>query len=319
MKPFRKHVALAVDGGGIRGVVVTQALAMLEEALGKPAHEIFQLAVGTSTGAIIAAGLGAHISAQEMTQLYRKEGPKIFRRSWRTALFPLSKVRYPAEGLAEALRTYFGERRMGDFWISQPPMDVVITTIDLAENRTRFVKPWKEEYADWPVAKAVQASCTVPTYFPVVEGRYIDGGVGSYANPCYLAAYEAQQCLGWDPAETTLISLGTGREPHAFAPENAGKLWAWDWLMPMLGAFLQSAYDQQVHLVDTYFPELDFRRFQVDLEQPIEMDAADQVDRLAGYGVRLGRMILNDAVDRAQGVSPKLAPEKDGLTAARKE
>ena len=41
---------------------------------------------------------------------------------------------------------------------------------------------------------------------------------------------------------------------------------AWDWLEPTLDAFLTSAGDQQVHLVETFFQELDFRRFQVDLK-----------------------------------------------------
>ena len=50
MKPFRKHVAIAIDGGGIRGVAVTRALMMLEEALSLPSHHIFRLTAGTSTG-----------------------------------------------------------------------------------------------------------------------------------------------------------------------------------------------------------------------------------------------------------------------------
>jgi patatin-like phospholipase/acyl hydrolase len=49
MKPFRKHVAIAVDGGGIKGVIVTRALAILEDHLGQSSHEIFRLAAGTST------------------------------------------------------------------------------------------------------------------------------------------------------------------------------------------------------------------------------------------------------------------------------
>lgn len=53
MKPFRKHVAVAIDGGGIRGIIVAKALAMLEECLDRPVHDIFRLAAGTSTGAII--------------------------------------------------------------------------------------------------------------------------------------------------------------------------------------------------------------------------------------------------------------------------
>ena len=58
MKPFRKHVAIAVDGGGIKGVIVTRALAILEDYLGQSSHEIFRLAAGTSTGSIISAGTG---------------------------------------------------------------------------------------------------------------------------------------------------------------------------------------------------------------------------------------------------------------------
>ena len=59
MKPFRKNVAIAIDGGGIKGVIVTRALASLERHLSKPVHDIFRLAAGTSTGSIISAGIGA--------------------------------------------------------------------------------------------------------------------------------------------------------------------------------------------------------------------------------------------------------------------
>ncbi len=155
----------------------------------------------------------------------------------------------------------------------------MITTFDLMTNHTRFIKPWKTEYADWPVVLAVRASCTVPTYYPVVNGRYVDGGVGDYANPCYLAAYEAAYVLNWDPAETTLISLGTGRDPYHWETENARQYWAWQWLGPILGAFLQSADDQQVNLVSTFFKTLDFRRFQVDEKESIAMDDPSKTSR----------------------------------------
>ena len=305
MKPFRKNVAIAIDGGGIKGVIVTQALSVLEDALNKTVPEIFRLAVGTSTGSIISAGIAAGMSARRMNQLYIDMGRSVFPHTWRKTLFPLTRYRYPVEPFTTALNTYFGDLKMGDFWETSPQTDLVVTTYDLEQNRTLFIKPWKLEYADWPVAKAVQASCTVPTYFPVVEGRYIDGGVGSYGNPCYLAAYEARECLSWDPAETTLISLGTGRNPYTSSPQTTPRLRAWDWISRISGVFLQSAYDQQVHLVDTYFKELDFRRFQINLRETIEMDDTSQIDRLVAYGCRLGRMILNDQVDRAQGVIPK--------------
>ncbi|MFN2304405.1 MAG: patatin-like phospholipase family protein, partial [Anaerolineales bacterium] len=188
MKAFRKNVGIAIDGGGMRGIIVTQALAALEDFLGKPVHQIFRLAVGTSTGSIISAGIAANKTAKQMTEAYIQMGSAIFSKTWRKRLFPLTRYRYPAESLINGLVDHFGETKMNAFWESQPKTDLVITTYDLLENRTRFVKPWKEEYAHWPVTKAVQASCTVPTYFPIVENRFIDGGVGSYGNPCYVAA-----------------------------------------------------------------------------------------------------------------------------------
>jgi uncharacterized protein len=305
MKPFRKHAAIAIDGGGIRGIIPVMALAVLEEALGKPAGEIFTLAAGTSTGSIISAGIGAGISAKEMVKLYVELGPQIFPNSLRKKLFPLSRYRYSPAALMEALTIYFGDRCMADFWTQENKIDVVITTFDLVDNNTRFIKPWKEQYGSWPVVNAVRASSTVPTIFPVFEGRYVDGGVGAYGNPSYLAAYEAQFILDWDPAETTLISLGTGREPYRFEPNEAGRLWAWQWLKPMFGAFLQSSDDQQLHLVDTFFKAIDFRRYQVDLPEPIEMDDVSKIDLLCEQGERMGRMVLNEMTDPAQYILAK--------------
>lgn len=306
MKPFRKNVALAIDGGGIRGVIVTQALALLEAELGQPIYRLTRLTAGTSTGAIVAAGIAAGISAQDLTSLYISLGPKVFPVTLRKLLFPLTRYRYPATPLETFLRASFGERKMGDFWLGNQRTDIVITAFDLLENRNLFIKPWKEKYADWPVAKAVQASCTVPTYFPVVDGRYIDGGVGAYANPCYLAAYEASQILGWDPAETTLLSFGTGRSPYTFSQQLARRLLPWEWIARIFGAFLQSADDQQVHLVQSFFANLDFRRYQIDLQEPIGMDEVNKIDRLVEYGKRMGRMVLEDRYDRAMEVIPDL-------------
>jgi hypothetical protein len=39
MIPFRKNLAIAIDGGGIRGLIVTQALTALESHLGMPLHQ----------------------------------------------------------------------------------------------------------------------------------------------------------------------------------------------------------------------------------------------------------------------------------------
>ncbi len=310
MKPFRKHVALAVDGGGIKGVVASRALAVLEEHLQKPAYEVFGLLAGTSTGAIVTAGIATGLFGEEIHRLYCEFGPLVFKRTLRSTLWPLTRYRYPLEPLRQALEDQLGSKTMADFWAEDHPLDLVITAFDLIENDTLFIKPFKEAGSEepWPVVKAVLASSAVPSYFPPVENRYVDGGVGSYHNPCYVAAYEARFVLGWDPAQTTLISLGTGRNPSHLEPEQIANFWPWHWIGPVLGAFQESADDQQVHLVKTFFPELDFRRFQVDLDRTYPMDDPDNIPALTEYGNRLGEMILADQLDGALGIQPKRAP-----------
>jgi predicted acylesterase/phospholipase RssA len=313
MKPFRKNVALAVDGGGIKGVIVSRAIAILEEHLQRPAFEVFRLLVGTSTGAIVTAGISTGLFGEELHNLYCDLGPKIFRKTWRSALWPLTRYRYPLEPLQKALEEYLGSKLMGDFWFSEKPTDLVITAFDLVKNKTLFIKPFNQSkgYDQWPVVKAVLASSSVPSYFPPVENRYVDGGLGSYHNPCYVAAYEAQYVLEWDPAETTLISLGTGREPHSLDPNQIKQFWPWHWISPVLGAFQQSSDDQQVHLVNTFFKQLDFRRFQVNLNELYPLDEPDKIPELTGYGDQLGEMILSDQTDQAMEIQPNKAMDPD--------
>ena len=308
MKTFRKNLAIAIDGGGIKGVIVTRALSMLEDHLKKPVHQVAGLLAGTSTGSIISAGIGSGMTAASMHDLYVTLGDTIFRKSWRTFFWPLTRYRYPHRPLAEALRKNIGDIQMQEFWEKDPKIDVVITAFDLVENRSRFFKPYKPECRTMPVVDAVLASSSVPTYFPVVDGRYVDGGVGSYANPCYLAAYELLYMLHWKPEETTLISLGTGRDPHHVRPWQPNHYGTLEWLKPMFGAFLQSADDQQVHLVDTFFQKLDFRRFNVNLKEVIEMDDPRSIPQLEIYGEEMGKKILADSYDEAQGVKPTPVP-----------
>jgi len=314
VKEFRKNVALAIDGGGIRGTMVAKALAVVEEEMGdKTWYETVRLTAGTSTGSIISAGIADGMRAEDIHEMYVNLGAKIFKRSWRT--WPIIKYvvpyQYSNKPLIEVLRSKLPDKRMGDFW-DDDKRDVVITVRDLSENRTRFVKSWKKDggYKDWEVWFAVLCSSTVPTYFPVVckstvpvyfpaglEGEFVDGGVGSYANPCYIAAYEAKFCLEWELAETTLISVGTGRDPHVLKKGGAYRFFSLQWIKPMLDTFLQDASDQQVRLVDRFFPELDFRRFQIDLKEPIPLDDPKSIPKLTKLGEELGRMIINDEVD----------------------
>jgi patatin-like phospholipase/acyl hydrolase len=304
MKPFRKNLAIALDGGGLRGLIATRALMTLEKELGHSVSQEAKLLAGSSTGSVISAAIASGYSAAEIHNLYLELAGTIFKKSWRT--FPILKYlanyQYSQTPLAEALLSKFKDRKVVDFWSQTPPVDLVITTFDILANRTRYIKSWKSEYRDWPLVKAVLASSAAPTYFPIVEGQFTDGGVGSFNNPCYLAAYEAKFCLEWKPEETTLLSLGTGRNPANLRPGAPQKWTQLDWVHPLFEAFLDSANDQQVHVVDTFFKKLDFRRFQVDLRETIALDDPNQIQALEEYGVQMGEMILNDQFDRAQNI-----------------
>ena len=51
-KQDNKYFAiLAIDGGGIRGIIPSMVLQYIERKTGKQTHELFQLVSGTSTGA----------------------------------------------------------------------------------------------------------------------------------------------------------------------------------------------------------------------------------------------------------------------------
>jgi uncharacterized protein len=308
MKPFRKNLAIAIDGGGIKGVIVTKALSMVEEQLGYPLYERTGLTSGTSTGSIIAAGLALGLEAKTLNELYLELGSEIFHRSIRTLLWPLFNYRYSNHPLKTALDKYFGDKMVAEIWRAKHRIDLVITTFDIVENRTCFIKPYKNEYESWPVIKAVMASAAAPTYFPSIDGRYVDGGVGSYGNPCYLAAYEIMFRLGWKLEETTLISIGTGRDPNTIKPGEVNHFLPLTYITPILGAFQDSAADQQVDLVNQLFDGLDFRRFQVDLKTVIQMDDPSSIPELIRYGEELGEMMLNDKMDRAMDIIPAAIP-----------
>jgi len=49
---------LSIDGGGIRGIIAAAILEALQAQIGRELHEVFDLISGTSTGGIIALGIG---------------------------------------------------------------------------------------------------------------------------------------------------------------------------------------------------------------------------------------------------------------------
>jgi patatin-like phospholipase/acyl hydrolase len=111
-RPFQ---VLSLDGGGVRGIFVAALLAGLEQDLGRPVIDQFDLVVGTSTGGIIALGLGAGLTPADILEFYVSEKDRIFPNplGWRKLRQPF-RAKYGSRRLEAAVRRVFEETLLGE-------------------------------------------------------------------------------------------------------------------------------------------------------------------------------------------------------------
>jgi Patatin-like phospholipase len=236
-----KRRLLALDGGGIRGVLTLEILAgiesMLRKELGRPElvlGDYFDAIGGTSTGAIIAAALARGMTVEALLEFYVGSGAAMFDKA---GLLQRFRYKYEDEKLAEKLKDVFGATTtLGD-----PSLRTLLMMV-LRNATTDSPWPlWNNPWAkyndrtrpdcnlDLPLWQLVRASTAAPTYFPpqVVEfagGKYafvfVDGGVTMYNNPAFqlfLMTTVAPYRLGWPCGadRMLLVSVGTGTSPGA--------------------------------------------------------------------------------------------------------
>jgi len=243
---------LAIDGGGIRGVLGLEVLQGIEDLLKRKCGradfrlaDYFDYIAGTSTGGIIAAGLSIGMSVAEILGFYREAGAQMFVKA---NLLQRLRYKFEDEPLAEKLREVFGaSTTLGS--------EKLRTLLLLVMRNATTDSPWpicNNPYAryndtsradcnlDFPLWQLVRASTAAPTFFPpevivlkssdingAKEFVFVDGGVTMYNNPAFqmflmatLDRYWARKPEArWRPgAERMLIvSVGTGTSPNAQA------------------------------------------------------------------------------------------------------
>jgi predicted acylesterase/phospholipase RssA len=218
---------LALDGGGIRGVIPARVLDAIEQRTGRPICELFDLVGGTSTGGILALGLTKPsardsakpaFSASNLLDFYLDEGETIFpgKTLWERVTNPLgmADVRYSAKPLEGLL-----QQRFGDTMLSEALTEICIPSYDLSKPAAYF---FKREYArdeehswDTPMALVARATSAAPTYFnpaKIEDHALVDGGV--FANNPAAAAYADALDLWGHDVEIQVISIGTGQPPQ---------------------------------------------------------------------------------------------------------
>jgi patatin-like phospholipase/acyl hydrolase len=250
---------LAIDGGGIRGVLSLLVLARIESLLiaesGRPDYRLadyFDYVSGTSTGGIIAAGVATGMSVAEILDFYVRNGANMFEKARLVDRVRLL-AQYKSEPLAEQLRGVFGKETTLD----SPEIESLLLL--MMRNATTD-SPWPissnpfAKYNDlthpgcnlkFPLWQLVRASTAAPTYFPpeVIDcgGKpfvFVDGGVTMYNNPAFqmflMATVDrfwikAPQKRGWDTGtdKMLIISVGTGTsagENFSLKPEQMNLL-----------------------------------------------------------------------------------------------
>ncbi len=232
---------LALDGGGIRGLMTARVLIRLEELLAKSRGgsdfrlcHYFDYIGGTSTGAIIAAALSRGMSAHELLDFYQDFGKQAFTKR---SLFARWKSLYGGGELATKLKNVFGKQTTLAPEHLQNLLLVVTrnATTDsawpISSNPAAMFNDPKASNSNLkiPLWKLVRASTAAPVYFPpeVIKVDpsdpeqdfvFVDGGTTPYNNPSFLMyrmATSPVYQLGWDVGERNLliVSLGTGSAP----------------------------------------------------------------------------------------------------------
>jgi len=314
INPDNKKMLLACDGGGIRGIIIARCLEKLEEIEGSPCHKIFNFMAGTSTGAIMAGALAIGIPARELVQLYLGKGKEMFKKN--SSLWTRYwKYKYTKTEVKKKFKEIFS-----DITLKELPVDIIITAKDTVRGETMFFE--KKMFGNMLLREAIESSMSAPTYF-APNGRYIDGGIGSFNNPCYQAAVEAIHYLKYPKGRIRLLSFGTGREINNMKEGEAEKKNKLGWVKYVIGEGMDDANEQQVQLVRREYVtrgEIEFRRYQLSFTRevltmlgiPIEqirdtsvfkMDAVEHIEALdlvarkfadyitftEEYGVELGR------------------------------
>jgi patatin-like phospholipase/acyl hydrolase len=307
---------LSIDGGGIKGIFPAAIMAGLEQRYTNR-HSIsayFDLITGTSTGGIIALGLGAGYTAADLLDLYTRRGCEVFPplpdnafgrlRGWFRDIWQYTHYVYNREALRRLLVDQLGERLLGDFMTR-----LCIPSFDGKNSEVYVFKtPHHTDYKYDRFQRMVDvglATSAAPSYFqPVKQDGYtlVDGGVWAN-NPTMLAVIDALITFDIERHQVDVLSIGCGNDPYVVKESQVAKGGLWHWKNIMEAAMrLQSlAATNQARLLlgplsvvridaPTFEPKLrmdDWRRSVDEL-----LPAAENA--LAKDGERIAELFLSD-------------------------
>lgn len=303
---------LAIDGGGIRGIVPILLLIEIEARLkqkGQSLYNIFDLYAGTSTGGIIALGLAKqnHLQLVELLDMYEgEEAHIIFKKDFLSHFLPdnlrvWKDERYSADGINTILKSKFGEtEKLGDL-----KQNVLITAYDMSKSKatffTHFVKDKDSEYKDIPIWNIARATSAAPTYFEPhcfttryhgrnIEYNCVDGGMLAN-NPAMCAYIEAKK--QWPNEEILMVSIGTGSLKQNIPFEDVKDLNRICWLPKIFSVFFDGMNDTVDYQLDKILSKNHkYFRFQIDLTEK----CSDQLDNTNYKNIKYLENLVSDHI-----------------------
>lgn len=226
----KRFQALALSGGGFRGLYTAKILADIEDEIGAPIASRFDLIAGTSIGGILALAVAMEIPAARMVRLFEANGQKIFKR--RFSMWGILRAPYAPDCLKNLLSAddVFGGRTLGD--CKHP---VIVPAINYSTGQPQLFKTphhatFKRDHT-FSLVDVALATSAAPAYFPrhtFNKSQYVDGGL--YANaPGLLALHEAQSFMGQTPDDVHMISIGTMSSKFTADPRRNRSGGSYDW------------------------------------------------------------------------------------------
>jgi len=233
---------LACDGGGIRGILSLEILAELERKLRREYDDdqlvladYFDYIAGTSTGAMIAAGLALGWPVERLMGIYLYKGPNMFATLpfWKR-IQTLFGHKFPSEKLAADMRdeygteTLFGDAEMKSLLLTIVHNSTTDSPWPLSNNpQAKYNDPANDDCnSKLPLWEVVRASTAFPLAYPPEpitlggsEFIFVDGALTPYNNPAfqlYLMATIPEYRLEWETGidKMLLVSVGTGMSPQ---------------------------------------------------------------------------------------------------------
>ncbi|MCG8986228.1 patatin-like phospholipase family protein [Delftia acidovorans] len=205
-------------------------MADLEQEIGGPIAERFDLIAGTSIGGILALAVAMEIPAEHMVNLFERHGNEIFKR--RFSLWGIVRAPYSPEPLKQLLGApeLFGDQALGS--CKHP---VIVPAINYSTGQPQLFKtPHHETFRrdhQLRLVDIAMATSAAPAYFPrhtFNNNQYVDGGL--YANaPGLLALHEAQTFFGQAPDFVHMISIGTMSSKFTADPRRNRSGGTYDW------------------------------------------------------------------------------------------